>query len=324
MLGAPDDDLGDAAATPDPLPPPEPPPLADPAGADPPPLPILRRELPLRQAVERALASQTAACAQLVPCPPGDVARRVHALRKLVRQTRALVRLIGAGAADDRPAKRALRDFAAASRTLSHARDAEVLPDALELLPLPLRQKTPALAENLLRQRDAVNSDGKTAAAVDAAAAAVGVIEARYGGQLPENVTEKLLLEGMRQSLRRVREARKLAGKRPRPEHIHDLRKSCKDLRHQLEWLGVDSEHAFYAELCDIVRGLGFVTDLLALDGYLRGDGRQVPASERAAVQKALEKSLARSTAPWIARCKSLIGKDSKRIAAALLAELGW
>ena len=285
---------------------------------------MLNRSLLLHVAVRKSLQSQAQESGALSQGPADKLAAHVHALRKRTRQTRALVRLIGPALVSDRVVKRALRDLASASRLLSLARDAEMLPNALELLPLPLRMRTPLLTQTLLNQRALVAADPGSQLLMNQSAQAVQLATLAFAQQLPTTMAQKTILEGLRQCLHRVRACRKQADKHPRPEAFHDLRKACKDLRHQLEWLGVDREHVLYAELVQFVRALGSVTDLLALDIWLRKAGRACPGAEQAAVRKALDKSLARSTGKLIARCKALLPDKPRRMAASLLAELGW
>ncbi len=286
--------------------------------------PIIGRGQALGDALRAALHEQAQACQALSQCAPGRTPVHIHALRKRTRQTRALIRLCGSCLVGDKPAKQALRDLASAARLLSAARDAEVLPDALGLLPMPLRSKTPQLALALAVQRAAAAVDPNNAAQLLVAAAAIATATRDFAALLPVEVPPRVLLDGLRTALSRVRDSRKQARKRPRPEAIHDLRKACKDLRHQLEWLGVDGDHALYAELVSTIKALGELTDLFALDLWLRANGRACPQAETHAVGRALEKAYARTAGKLIGRCKALLPDKARTMAPALLAELGW
>ncbi len=286
--------------------------------------PIIGRGQSLGDALRQALHDQADACAALTPCAQGRTPAHIHALRKRTRQTRALVRLCGTCLVGDKPVKQALRDLASAARLLSAARDAEVLPDALGLLPMPLRSKTPQLALALAVQRAAAAVDPDNVAKVAVAAQAIATATRDFAALLPAVVPPRVLMDGLRAALGRVRDGRKQARKRPRPEAIHDLRKACKDLRHQLEWLGVDGDHALYGELVATIKALGELTDLFALDLWLRANGRSCPQAETAAVGRALEKAYARTAGKLIGRCKGVVPDKPRKMAPALLAELGW
>ncbi|MBM4343852.1 MAG: CHAD domain-containing protein [Deltaproteobacteria bacterium] len=298
------------------------------ADPDAPPLdltaPLIGRGEPIADAVRAALLDQAAACAALAVCAAGRTPIHIHALRKRTRQTRALVRLVGGCLVGDKVVKQALRDLAGAARLLSDARDAEVLPDALALLPLPLRSKTPQLALALAVQRAAAAVDPRHAENLRIAAVAIAEATRGFAALLPVAVLPRVLIDGLRSALARVRACRKQARKRPRPEAIHDLRKACKDLRHQLEWLGVDGDHELYAELVSGIKALGELTDLFALDQWLRNHGRSCPQAETAAVGRGLERAYARTAGKLIGRCKDLLPDKPRTMAPALLAELGW
>ncbi len=286
--------------------------------------PCLSRALPLGQAVQHALLAVAARADELGRCGQQDVADHIHALRRVMRQAQALVRLIAPGLVGDKTAKQPLQRIAVTARTLSKARDAEVLPEAWAALPLPVQHATSAIALFLQQERLILYADAKTLADLQKAAHSAAAINRKFAAALPPQLPANLVGEGLRTALGRVATAHKQARKRPRPEAVHDLRKACKDVRHQLEWLGADAALSLHQALVDYLKALGGVTDLFALDRWLRQAGRACPPDERATLRLALDKLVSKSTGKQIARCGGWMDGKPKKLAKRLVADLGW
>lgn len=248
-------------------------------------------------------------------CSQSDVADHIHTLRKVIRQTQALVRLLAPGLMGDRAAKQPLQKLAAVARMLSLPRDAEVLPHAWAALPLPVQQATPTIGMTLVLARATVAADPKTLADLHKAGVATAHLIRKFAQNLPTLLPDPVLGEGLRGALHRVLVIHKQARKRPKQQAVHDLRKACKDIRHQLEWMGADAALPGYLDLVDSIKALGAVTDLFALDRWLGQAGRACPADERAILRAALDKLVCKSTGKQIVRCDDWMVAKPKKMA---------
>lgn len=161
----------------------------------------------------------------------------VHEVRRLLKQLRALLRLVGEAAPEVRRRENvALRD---AGRLLAPLRDAGALVETVDLLaPDASAEVAEALADmrtELVARRDAAAQRDVDAAIAEARVA----IEAARGrvGDWPAPRGWPGLRGGFAQTYARLRRTTDIALGDPDPERWHDWRKRAKDHRYQLDLL---------------------------------------------------------------------------------------
>lgn len=290
---------------------------SDPWGVAP---PRLDWQIGLAPALRRALADLAQRASAIAAEAAREPHRAVHAQRRTLRRGRALLRLLGPCLAPPQ-AKAWLDRLGDASRQLGVFRDAEVLPATLGLLGdtsaaaiAPLHAHLSAAREQARRDPEALRLVQHTAEVLVAVA-----VEAQRAAMQP---TPARLARGLQASMQRARALARQANKHPRAEAVHALRKRAKDLRHQLEWLGVGRGDPGLEELIDWLADLGEVADLLALHAWLKQQ------RGHAALDEALLAALRHSKAKRARRClrdakAALPGKSKRRARAVLLAALG-
>jgi CHAD domain-containing protein len=207
--------------------------------------------------VEKALAG-------LRDARDGTRDEAVHSARKRLKETRAVLRLVGGGL-DRKTRKRddaLLRD---AGRSLSSARDAWVLVETLDKLnggqaATPLRQRL------LARHKEAAG--GETP--VEAYKALEEALD-RTRGWAPEGDVE-VLAEGLQHTYAAGREAFAAAKEAPTDGHLHDWRKRVKDLWYAVQLV----EPAWPGPFGALAGELHALSDLLGDDHDLAVFAEQV------------------------------------------------
>jgi CHAD domain-containing protein len=245
---------------------------------------------------------------------PGDPVKAVHEARKSVKKSRAALRLARPALPKDayRREDRALRD---AGRSLSGARDADVLLETVDALSERFAGQLPEaefaeLRERMAEQLAAVREGGDdTAAAAELLEAAAARIE-----QWPlDSVDWDTALDGATDAYARGRKALAIAEDDPDDEHLHDLRKRVKDLWYHQRlltdaWPGI--MNAQVDETDGLAVNLGDDHDLAVLTDYLR----------RTAPELGTTTDLA-AVAELIARYRAELYADILRIARRVYAE---
>lgn len=222
----------------------------------------LSRRESIRQSATRVADAELAAAAAALG-DAGDPHARVHAARRAIKRTRALVRLVRAGlGAHFELADVELRD---AGRRLAARRDAAVAADVLaRLVPAP----TPALAAlaaDLARAREAAGAEPD---ALARAAADLARVRARVAAWPALEDDWSLLEPGLRTSYRRGRAAMRAALRRPSAEAFHAWRRRVKDLWYQtllLQRVWKDVQAAWARALGELAEVLGEDHDLEVL-----------------------------------------------------------
>lgn len=248
--------------------------------------PRLVSAISLQESLLQAFYQQAALATRLCLANSAEPALAVHAMRRLLRRSRALLRLI-ASALNDADRHAWLAQLGEASRDLGRHRDAEVLPDALLLLPKGARAACGSLKQILEQQRALARLDAGVSPALQKAAIAMTEVAAQLPAALHQPSAAHLA-QGLASAFERLEDSAKQASKRPRPEAIHSLRKRAKDLRHMLQWLGGDSDSPLLSRVSDCVRELGDVADLLVLYAWLKEAARRHPDVVRGPLLQAL------------------------------------
>jgi CHAD domain-containing protein len=220
-----------------------------------------------------------------------DPVRAVHEYRKSVRRARAVVRLLGPilGKKALRPLDDQLRQAVSATSDL---RDTDVLlgivrgmkpdlrkPGALNVLE---RELTEGQAENHTRVEEILK---------DGVARLRGLPE-QLQELLPDDLRPRDLRDGIEATYRRTRRALHDSRRAFDEAAFHTWRKRVKELRYQLELLEVEESLSDQAELAQLAKDLGELTDLVVLrDALRKSDAR--PRSNQASqdqLSKRIEK----------------------------------
>ncbi|HUA44983.1 MAG TPA: CHAD domain-containing protein [Solirubrobacteraceae bacterium] len=187
-----------------------------------------------RERLDRAIAQLTERVSE-------DPVAAVHEARKALKQERSLLRLArGTLAADERR-----RDNAAlrhAARTLSAARDAEVMLQALDELSERFAGQLPQAAFNAIRHRLEAERDPARQRLLDAGLTVAVADELRAGRSRIDEWSMsrggwKALAPGLRRGYRGGRRAFAHARETGTAESLHEWRKRTKDLWYHLRLL---------------------------------------------------------------------------------------
>ncbi len=279
--------------------------------------PRLAPAISLQECIVQAFYQQSALAARLGQRIAAEPAQAIHAMRRLLRRSRALLRLTAAALSDaDRQAW--LAQLGEASRQLGRHRDAEILPDALLLLPEDARTAAAPLGQLLIQQRELARQDPSVAPAVQAAALAMAEVAAQLPAALQDLAADHLA-QGVAAAFDRVADCAKQACKHPRPQAIHDLRKRAKDLRYMLEWLGSASDEPKLRRVAKAVRDLGQVADLLVLHAWIKEAARRHPDADHGALVQALRSRKAELARRSLRDTRDLAPAHPKRRARALV-----
>ncbi len=194
----------------------------------------------------------------------------IHAMRRQIRGLRALLRLMRGAWPGDLP-RQADQALGAARRALAHARDADVLPAAVDRLPEKTLRTMVGIREHLALKREIVLSDPlwaevalavaeRTHAVVSALVAQLGQVDAAEGRR------------GLRRMLRRLEKCQERCEKLPNYRRVHTLRKQAKYVADALGWLAcpVSAERT---TLDKAIGQLGRATDAVVLRTWLRKTG---------------------------------------------------
>lgn len=234
----------------------------------------------LRTALVQALqagSADVAAQASAVALRPAEA---IHELRRALRRLRALLRLLAAVWPGDL-ARQADRALGAARRALAHARDADVLPGAVERLPAKTQRSMQAIIAHLQHKRSFVLADPLWPEVAAAAAARTQTVTEALTDQLGA-VDEAACARGVGKLMKRLEAAKRRCERKPTHRRIHALRKSAKYLADALWWLGSahGPEHKALGKAVDL---LGRVTDVLVLHSWLQatGAGRRLGVRRR-------------------------------------------
>jgi CHAD domain-containing protein len=266
-------------------------------------------------AVRRALSELAERAAAIAAAASAEPHKAVHAQRRTLRRGRALLRLLGPCMAAAQ-AKDWLGRLGEASRQLGVFRDADVLPAALRLLGNADRDAVAQLREQLSADRDAARADPNAILQVRSTAdVLLSVALEAQGAEL--ELSPPKLARSLQASMRRARALARQANKHPRPEAVHELRKRAKDLRHQLEWLGVRSGDEALDGLVDWLGDLGEVADLLALQAWLKERSSRTP--QRGEILLALRLSKAKRARRCLRDAKVALPGHAKRRARAIV-----
>lgn len=237
------------------------------------------------EAALRRIAREEAEGALAQAQGTGDLAPRVHAMRKAVKKIRGLLRLVRPVFPDAGAENGILRD---AGRGLSDLRDAAVQLATLERLSegVPDERRDRLLAP--FREAAAHHDAQAAPRLLPAFAAAMASLRDRSEGWTPREDGWDALEPGLAATWTAARRAMKSARREPVPEHLHEWRKRVKDHWYQARllrpiWPRMMDPHVAAAdelgELLGQVNDLAVLRDRLEsapLDEGLRSEARDL------------------------------------------------
>lgn len=279
--------------------------------------PRLDWRLGLAPALRGALDALARRAAAIAAAAPGEPHKAIHAQRRTLRRARALLRLVGPALAPQQ-AKAWMARLGEASRQLGVYRDAEVLPAAVQLLRGAEPAALAALHHQLSAARELARNDPEALHQLQRTAQGLATLAAEAQSATLD-LSPATLSRSLGHAVQRARDLAKLARKRPRPEAVHELRKRAKDLRHQLEWLGVRRDQQALGSLIAWLGDLGEFADLLALHAWIKGHGEQQAAADHAALLQALRASKAKRARRCLRDAEDALPRKGKRRARALV-----
>ncbi|MEQ1941047.1 CHAD domain-containing protein [Mesorhizobium sp. VNQ89] len=244
----------------------------------------IRSGFPLTAEVRRIAAEELNAALEWLSRVNDKPDKALHETRKLLKNVRALLRLVRSGAKDF--VRKENARYREAAALLAGPRQAGALIETVDRLAKGLhdsrhRKVVTSARENLLAHRAGVLSAEANDAATQAAKACRAGIKRLGRLKLPDQPEEAadILAEGAARTLRRARRALKAARKAGEEEAFHDLRKATKAHLAHLALLRefwpspVKTRRATVGALAE---KLGELQDILVLRGLLRDGGPAV------------------------------------------------
>ncbi|MEZ4403617.1 MAG: CHAD domain-containing protein [Kofleriaceae bacterium] len=241
----------------------------------------------LRTRVVRAAAAALGEARAAAAVAEADPHAAVHAVRKALRQLRAMVDLVGP-ALPKRERKDLARGFAAARRSLGPARDQEVARDLLGTI-APLHELTAAAeAVDAAAAPDRVAAEAMVADVQRAVAEAATHVDALTAA-MPDELRPRHVARGLARTYKRARSARRRAKRSERA--VHRWRRRAKELSYQLTIVDVlPGTDELRAALRNLDHQLSAAVDHLMAKDYVRLYGGD--ADDALALQGAVHNGL--------------------------------
>jgi CHAD domain-containing protein len=230
-----------------------------------------------REQLERAIDELTAGVKD-------DPVKAVHSARKALKKTRSLLRL-SRGTIDRAERRRENAALRHAGRTLSAARDAEVMLQAVDELSERFAGQLPQITFDAIRrrleaERDPARQRLLESGLTDRAAEELKAVRDRIDHWSLQRGGWKALEPGLVRSYARGRGALERARREPTMENLHEWRKRTKDLWYHLRMLGPISPGIMggYAKEAErLSELLGDDHDLALLRQTLEGRAGELP-----------------------------------------------
>jgi CHAD domain-containing protein len=268
----------------------------------------------LRDTVTDHVTAQVARLHLAARSATDDPARAIHGFRRALRRIRSTLHLVERALPHEiwRDLDHAVRDVA---RHTSALRDAEILPDTLNTVVVADREALDVWRIELDQARLKARAAGTSGGLLRAGAVDLQPVAETFGGQLEPEIRWRHLARGLRDTWKRAKKARRAAEKRPNPKLIHEFRKRVKDVRWQLELVASvapQAQREGIDALAALARGLGGVTDLIALRTWVRahsggGESRQLLLTALdAAIAQGFEEALRVSDVAFQEKSKKL------------------
>jgi CHAD domain-containing protein len=211
-----------------------------------------------------ALVQAVTAAAAQFPGPGEEAPKRVHDVRKTLKEARAIARLFLHGVGE--PARVTITALAATRRQIGRARDLDVMAQRVHRLEPPPGVFAPLMAA-IAREREAAQRARRGLSASTPPARLSAIVRRLEGWDLSALGTEEIV-DAVARTYRQAQRRGLLAFESEDPTRLHALRSRVVDLRYQLALLSCawpDALNAQAEALNDLREALGDFNDLHVL-----------------------------------------------------------
>jgi len=223
-----------------------------------------------------ALVRAVSAAAAQFPGPGEEAPKRVHDVRKILKEARAIARLfldcIG------EPARVTITTLAATRRQIGRARDLDVMALRVQRLEPPREISEPLIAA-IAREREAAQRARRGLSASAPPARLNAIVRRVDGWNLSALGTEEIV-DAVARTYRQAQRRGLIAFESEDPTALHALRARVVDLRYQLSLLSCAWPEALNAQaeaLNDLREALGDFNDLHVLEDFAAKQGGLSP-----------------------------------------------
>jgi CHAD domain-containing protein len=223
-----------------------------------------------------ALVRSVSAAAAQFPPPGEEAPKRVHNVRRTLKEARAIARLFLHCVGE--PARVTIAALAVTRRQIGRARDLDVMVVRLERLEPPPELAAPLKAA-ILRERDAAQRARRGLSAA-APRARLGAIKKRLEGWDLNEIGSEEIVSAVARTYRQARRRGRLGFESDDPAALHAFRARVVDLRYQLALLACAWPEALNAQaeaLDELREALGDHHDLHVLSGFAAERGGLEP-----------------------------------------------
>jgi CHAD domain-containing protein len=223
-----------------------------------------------------ALVRAVAAAATQFPGPGEEAPKRVHDVRKTLKEARAIARLFLDCVGE--PARLTITTLAATRRQIGRARDLDVMAIRVQRLEPPPEISKPLMAA-IAREREAAQRARRGLAATTPRPRLNAIVRRVEGWDLSAIGTEEIVAAVAR-TYRQARKRGRLAFDGDDPVALHAFRARVVDLRYQLSLLSCAWPEALNAQaeaLNDLREALGDFNDLHVLGTFAAEHGELPP-----------------------------------------------
>lgn len=223
-----------------------------------------------------ALARSVAGAAEQFPSPGEEAPKRVHNVRKALKEARAIARLFLDCVGE--PARVTITTLAATRRQIGRARDLDVMAIRVQRLEPPPEISEPLMAA-IVREREAAQRARRGLAAATPRPRLNAIVRRVEGWDLSAVGTGEIVAAVAR-TYRQARKRGRLAFDGDDPAALHAFRARVVDLRYQLALLSCAWPEALDAQaeaLNDLREALGDFNDLHVLGMFAAEHGELSP-----------------------------------------------
>jgi CHAD domain-containing protein len=219
-----------------------------------------------------ALVRSVAAAAAKFPGPGEEAPKRVHDVRKTLKEARAIARLFLESVGE--PARVTITTLAATRRQIGRARDLDVMAQRVHRLEPPPEVSEPLMAA-IGREREAAQRARRGLAASTPRARLSAIVRRLEGWDLSAIGTEEIV-DAVARTYRQAQRRGLVAYQIDDPAALHASRSRVVDLRYQLSLLSCAWPEALNAQaeaLNDLREALGDFNDLHVLETFAAEHG---------------------------------------------------
>jgi CHAD domain-containing protein len=219
-----------------------------------------------------ALVRSVAAAAAKFPAPGEEAPKRVHDVRKTLKEARAIARIFLHCVGE--PARVTITTLAATRRQIGRARDLDVMALRVQRLEPPAEVSEPLMGA-IAREREAAQRARRGLSASTPRARLSAIVRRLEGWDLSAVGTEEIV-DAVARTYRQAQRRGHLAFETEDPKALHASRSRVVDLRYQLSLLSSAWPEALNAQaeaLNDLREALGDFNDLHVLEKFAAEHG---------------------------------------------------